>query len=76
MKIKNLKNLNIKTQLGGVIPGDVMSSNLAFLNSFGSPGSSNEQFIYPHGLALDYESNLIVVDTHNHRLQIFKYRNG
>jgi WD40 repeat protein len=73
MKIKNLNNLNIKTQLGGVIPGDVMSSNLTFLNSFGSRGSSNEQFKWPKGLALDNEGNLIVVDSANNRLQIFRY---
>jgi WD40 repeat protein len=76
MKIKNLNNLNIKTQLGGVIHGNVMSSELTFLNSFGSKGSSNKQFRDPQGLALDYEGNLVVVDTYNHRLQIFKYSDG
>jgi WD40 repeat protein len=76
MKIKNLNNLNIKTQLGGVIPGDVMSSELTFLNSFSSKGSINEQFSSPRGLALDNEGNLIVVDTINHRLQIFRYSDG
>ena len=68
MKIKNLNNLNIKTQLGGVIPGDVMSSELTFLNSFGSIGSSNKEFSNPRGLALDYEGNLVIADSNNNRL--------
>lgn len=41
------------------------------LNSFGKEGSSNGQFKFPRGIAMDEQGNVIVGDSGNNRLQIF-----
>jgi len=42
------------------------------LQSFGSQGTANGLFNFPTGLAADSTDRVIVVDTNNNRVQIFK----
>ena len=41
------------------------------IRSFGSHGSSHGQFIRLHGVAIDSDGNIPVVDGDNHRIQKF-----
>lgn len=38
---------------------------------FGSKGSGDTQLLFPHGLAIDIENNVLVCDYGNHRVQMF-----
>lgn len=42
-----------------------------FVNSFGSIGSGNNQFIYPNAIAVDNNQNVYVGEFQNARIQIF-----
>ena len=41
------------------------------LQSFGTEGSGEGQFMHPRGVAVDGEGNILVTDTDNHRIQKF-----
>jgi tripartite motif-containing protein 71 len=43
-----------------------------FLYSFGSEGKEEGQFRYPRGVTCDHDGNIIVCDSFNHRVQVFK----
>ena len=47
------------------------SASGAFLTQWGSFGTGNGQFSYPHGVALDSSDNVYVADWNNHRIQKF-----
>ena len=49
----------------------VFNSDLTFSRSFGSKGSANGQFDYPHGIAIDSQGLVYVADCLNHRIQKF-----
>lgn len=42
-----------------------------YLQGFGEEGTKAGQFYAPHGLAIDSQGNLYVVDAYNHRIQKF-----
>jgi DNA-binding beta-propeller fold protein YncE len=42
-----------------------------YLWGFGEEGTGPGQFYAPHGLAIDSRGNLFVVDSYNHRIQMF-----
>ncbi len=46
------------------------------LRTIGCKGASDGQFDHPADIALDRASHLIVVDTNNHRVQVFRYIDG
>jgi len=48
----------------------VFDKNGKFLRVIGKTGSGPGEFRTPHGLAFDSQGRLIVVDRHNHRVQI------
>ena len=48
----------------------VFDKNGKFLRTIGKTGSGPGEFRTPHGLAFDSQGRLIVVDRHNHRVQI------
>jgi len=52
---------------GGSDPSPVQELQL----SLGSPGSESGQFQHPWGVALNATGNVIVADSHNHRLQVW-----
>ena len=43
-----------------------------FLRKWGTRGEEDGQFSFPMGLAIDGKGNIYVVDTANHRIQVFK----
>ena len=43
----------------------------SFLTTWGTSGSGNGQFDYPHGIAIDDEGNVYVADAYNDRIQKF-----
>jgi DNA-binding beta-propeller fold protein YncE len=46
----------------------------SFLGKWGSPGSGNGQFNWPHGVAITANGNRIyVADYNNHRIQYFRW---
>jgi DNA-binding beta-propeller fold protein YncE len=47
------------------------TSSGTFIKQWGSPGSSNGQFLQPTGIAVDADGNVYVVDVMNHRVQKF-----
>ncbi|MBU0569122.1 PEGA domain-containing protein, partial [bacterium] len=47
------------------------NSNGSFTAKWGSYGTGDGQFRYPHGVAVDAGGNLYVADTNNHRIQKF-----
>uniref|UniRef100_A0A1X7TZW7 SMP-30/Gluconolactonase/LRE-like region domain-containing protein n=1 Tax=Amphimedon queenslandica TaxID=400682 RepID=A0A1X7TZW7_AMPQE len=47
----------------------VMNSNLTFSRSFGNYGSANGQFKSPHGIAVDNQGLVYVIDRDNHHIQ-------
>ena len=49
----------------------VLNPDLTFSHSFGSRGSANGQFQYPHDIAIDSQGLVYVADTHNDRIQKF-----
>ena len=50
----------------------ILNSNLSFISTFGSNGSSNGEFSYPQDVAFDSDENVYVVDNNNHRIQVFE----
>ncbi len=46
-------------------------TNFTFEKKWGSWGSGNGQFYHPFGIAVDAGGNVYVVDTYNHRVQVF-----
>ena len=42
-----------------------------FLRKWGTGGEEDGQFNWPHGLAIDGDGNVYVVDTNNRRIQVF-----
>src|SRR4029079_2090788 len=46
------------------------------LFQFGSFGTGNGQFKQPHGAAFDDQDRLFVVDTNNHRVEVFNASGG
>ena len=51
--------------------GTLPSGTLSTLSTFGSQGAGNGQFNIPYRIALDASGKIYVVDTNNHRIQIF-----
>ena len=49
----------------------VLNSDLTYCSSFGSRGSNNGEFIYPHDISTDSVGNVYVTDRYNHRIQVF-----
>ena len=49
----------------------VLNPDLTFSHSFGSRGSANGQFQYPHHIAIDSQGLVYVADFGNHRIQKF-----
>ena len=49
----------------------VLSPNGTKLRSFGTRGSGPGQFLYPMGVAVDDEGDILVADSGNHRIQKF-----
>uniref|UniRef100_A0A1X7VB27 B-box C-terminal domain-containing protein n=3 Tax=Amphimedon queenslandica TaxID=400682 RepID=A0A1X7VB27_AMPQE len=49
----------------------VLNPDLTFSQLFGSEGSANGQFQYPHDIAIDSQGLMYVADTYNHRIQKF-----
>ncbi|XP_019851918.1 PREDICTED: E3 ubiquitin-protein ligase TRIM71-like [Amphimedon queenslandica] len=49
----------------------VFNPDLTFSLSFGSKGSANGEFDYPHGIAIDSQGLVYVADCWNHRIQKF-----
>ena len=49
----------------------VMSPNGEKLRSFGTRGSHQGQFMFPYGVAVDDEGNILVTDRDNYRVQKF-----
>ena len=49
----------------------VLNSDLTFSNTFGKKGSGRGQFNGIRGIACDSTGNMYVVDTYNHRIQVF-----
>jgi DNA-binding beta-propeller fold protein YncE len=47
------------------------SAEGTLLRSWGEPGKGPGQFVVPHGIAVDQEGRVLVVDRHNDRIQIF-----
>ena len=45
-------------------------SDSTFIQSFGTRGDKNGQFLHPTGIAIDGNGNLIIADRDNHRIQI------
>jgi tripartite motif-containing protein 71 len=43
-----------------------------FIRSFGKYGEEEGEFDCPVGVTCDYDGNIIVCDTYNHRIQVFK----
>jgi hypothetical protein len=48
------------------------SADGSHLDSWGSPGSKPGQFANPHGIWVDLEGRVFVVDQYNHRVQVFE----
>ena len=46
-------------------------NNGTFVAKWGSKGSANGQFNWPHGIAIDSQDHVYVVDSSNHRIQKF-----
>ena len=49
----------------------IRNPDLTSNTSIGSKGSGNGEFSYPYDIAFDSEENMYVVDTGNHRIQVF-----
>ena len=49
----------------------VLNPDLTFSHSFGSRGSANGQFCYPHDIAIDSQGLVYITDAYNHRIQKF-----
>ncbi len=49
----------------------IFSSSGEKLRSFGTRGSGQRQYIYPFGVAVDGEGNILIADSNNHRIQKF-----
>ena len=49
----------------------VLNPDLTFSHSFGSRGSANGQFRFPHGIAIDSQGLVYVTDRNNDRIQKF-----
>ena len=49
----------------------VLNPDLTFSHSFGSVGSANGQFQYPHDIAIDSQGIVYVTDNDNHHIQKF-----
>jgi tripartite motif-containing protein 71 len=47
------------------------SSTGSFLGSWGSPGSTNSEFLQPMGIVVDAAGNIYVNDFGNDRIQVF-----
>lgn len=43
----------------------------AYMNSFGTRGNKNGQFLGPEGIAIDQSGIVFVSDSENHRVQLF-----
>ena len=48
----------------------VFDNDGSFLRSFGSEGSSEDQFHYPNHVRVDRDGNLVISDCWNHRIQV------
>jgi sugar lactone lactonase YvrE len=57
--------------------GAVAAAGAGFARAIGSEGAGNGQFNQPcGGVAFDGEGNLVVADSYNHRIQVFRYGDG
>ena len=57
--------------------GAVAAAGAGFVRVIGSQGAGNGQFNCPcGGVAFDGEGNLVVCDSDNHRIQVFRYSDG
>ena len=57
--------------------GAVAAAGAGFVRVIGSQGAGNGQFSCPFGgVAFDGEGNLVVSDSDNHRIQVFRYSDG
>ena len=57
--------------------GAVAAAGAGFVRVIGSEGAGNGQFNLPNGgVAFDGEGNLVVCDSYNHRIQVFRYSDG
>jgi sugar lactone lactonase YvrE len=57
--------------------GAVAAAGAGCVRVIGSAGAGNGQFNYPYGgVAFDGEGNLVVCDSENHRIQVFRYSDG
>jgi len=48
-----------------------LANRYQLVNSFGSCGSQNGEFIHPFGVAIDSKGHILVSDKGNHRVQVF-----
>ena len=56
--------------------GGVAADGVGFLRAFGRSGTRKGQFQHPFCIAFDHESNLVVSDHGNNRIQVFRYSDG
>jgi len=57
--------------------GEVADSGAGIVRVICSRGAGNGQLQYPFGgIAFDWEGNLVVCDSENHRIQVFRYGDG
>ena len=57
--------------------GAVAAAGAGFVRVIGSSGDGNGQLNRPGGgVAFDGEGNLLVCDSYNHRIQVFRYSDG
>ena len=54
-----------------LVPSVCAEGGYSFLRTWGTYGSGNGQFDYPHSIAIDNEDNVYVADTDNNRIQKF-----
>ena len=49
----------------------IFNKNGNFIRSFGRQGNNQGEFNHPHGIAMDKNKNIFVVNNGNSRIQIF-----
>lgn len=69
--------MTYKSMSAGVMPYNIRTGNksqaMQVRYKFGTLGPSKGQFNSPHGFCLGAEEDIIVADTNNHRIQVFKH---